>query len=149
MGIQEMSDAECRTFLRRVQIGRLGCALDDQPYVVPINVVLEEDYLYSFATLGQKVEWMRKNPKVCVQVDEIAGPRWVSVIATGRYQELREPELTIERAHAHKLLNQKQRWWLNAVAQRQLKSGDELMETIFFRIRIESLSGLEGTESSS
>jgi len=144
MAIKEMPENECRAFLSRTSFGRLGCSLDNQPYVVPINFAYEGDYLYSFSTLGQKIEWMRSNPKVCVQVDEInSHSEWVSVIASGAYQELREPQFEIERAHARKLLDKPHRWWLNALAERQLRSGDDLIASLFFRIRIESLSGFD------
>jgi nitroimidazol reductase NimA-like FMN-containing flavoprotein (pyridoxamine 5'-phosphate oxidase superfamily) len=148
MAIKEMSEPECRAFLTRAHIGRLACALDDQPYVVPVSVVYEEEYIYSFSTIGQKIQWMRKNPKVCVQLDELtAQSRWMSVIATGLYQELREPQFETERSHARKLLDRKSRWWLNALAERDLRSSDALIDPVFFRIRIESLSGLEATEA--
>lgn len=147
MAIKEMSETECRAFLTRAHIGRLACALNDQPYVVPISVACEEDYIYSFSTIGRKIEWMRKNPKVCVQLDELpAPPRWISVIATGLYQELSVPQFESERAHAHKLLERRSRWWLNALAERDLKSRSELIDPLFFRIRIESLTGLEATD---
>jgi uncharacterized protein len=144
MAIREMSETECRAFLTRARIGHLACALDNQPYVVPISVVCEGDYIYSFSTVGQKIEWMRQNPKVCVQLDELpAQSRWISVIATGLYQELRLPQFETERAHARNLLEQKSGWWLTALAERDLKSDDALIDTVFFRIRIETLSGLE------
>jgi uncharacterized protein len=147
MAIKELSEAECRAFLKRAHIGRLACALDDQPYVVPISVVYEDDFIYSFSTIGQKIQWMRKNPKVCVELDELtAQSRWISVIATGLYQELRVPQFETERAHAHKLLERQSRWWLNALAERQIKTDDELIDPLFFRIRVESLSGLEASE---
>jgi len=147
MAIKEMSEAECRAFLAHAQMGRLGCALEGQPYVVPISVVCEGEYIYSFATLGQKVQWMRKNPKVCIQFDELAGQsQWTSVIANGTYQELREPQYETERGHARKLLDRKSKWWLNALAERDLKVGDHLIDPLFFRIQVESVSGLQATE---
>jgi len=147
MTIREMSEQECREALTRLRIGRLGCALDNQPYIVPVSIVYEEDYIYSFSTPGQKVKWMRANPKVCVQADEISGQsKWLSVVAYGQYQELREPQFEIERDHARKLLDRQHHWWLNALAERQLKEGDRLVSPLFFRIRIESLSGLESKE---
>jgi nitroimidazol reductase NimA-like FMN-containing flavoprotein (pyridoxamine 5'-phosphate oxidase superfamily) len=144
MGIQEMSAQECRKFLAGSSFGRLGCALNNQPYVVPIQFAFEQDYVYSFGTFGQKIEWMRVNPKVCLLVDKVSGQfDWVSVIGLGSYEELVEPRYEHERAHARKLLDTHERWWLNALAERQLKSGEELIAPIFFRIRMESISGLK------
>ena len=57
--------------------------------VVPVYLAYDEasGCLYGFTTPGQKVEWMRANPLVCVEVDEIAAyDQWVSVIA---YRALR------------------------------------------------------------
>lgn len=86
---------------------------------------------------------MRENPKVCVQVDEILGTsHWMSVLVSGRYQELPEPEFTDERAHARKLLEKRHQWWMNAMAERMMKSNDPLIEPLFFRIQIESMTGL-------
>jgi uncharacterized protein len=73
MAIREMSEAECREALTRARVGRLGCALDGQPYIVPVSIVYEEGYIYCFSTGGEKIEWMRANPKLCLQADEISG----------------------------------------------------------------------------
>jgi len=35
MVITQMSEEECRAFLASASLGRLGCARDNQPYVVP------------------------------------------------------------------------------------------------------------------
>ena len=71
MRIIAMSQAECSDLLTRISTGRLGCSLDDQPYVVPVSFSYEPDRLYIFSTLGKKVKWMRQNPKVCLQADEV------------------------------------------------------------------------------
>jgi nitroimidazol reductase NimA-like FMN-containing flavoprotein (pyridoxamine 5'-phosphate oxidase superfamily) len=143
MVVNEISGQECRAVLARASIGRLGCALDNQPYVLPIYLACESDYMYVLSTFGQKIEWMRANPKVCVEVDEIASDfQWVSVIVNGRYQELPEPQYADERARAWKLLETHYRWWQTAFAERQLKAGDSLITPIFFCIRIDSMTGL-------
>ena len=85
-------------------------------YVVPVGIAYKEDYIYVFSTMGQKIKWMRSNPKVCVQIDEIRSQSdWVSVIANGEYQELPEPQFEHERAHARTLLQKRHHWWLNAM----------------------------------
>lgn len=146
MLINEMTEQECRSTLAQASFGRLGCALDDQPYIVPLYFAYDAGYIYALGTAGQKIEWMRRNPKVCLLVDEIVSDtRWTSVIALGRYQELREPQFTEERARARKLLKQRPRWWQTALAERELKSSDELIEPIFFRIEINSVTGLQSS----
>src|SRR4051812_24216781 len=93
MVIREMSRGECLRVLAGARVARLACSRENQPYVVPVSLVYEatSGCLYGFTTPGQKVEWMRANPLVCVEVDEVAAcDQWVSVIAMGRYEELPE-----------------------------------------------------------
>jgi uncharacterized protein len=143
MVINEMTKDECGAFLASASLGRLGCSLDNQPYVVPIYFVYEPDNIYVFSTFGQKTEWMRANPKVCLQADEITNQsQWRSVIASGRYQELSEPQYTTEREHARTLLEERFRWWQNALAERQLRLGNDLITSLFFRIHVDSMTGL-------
>jgi nitroimidazol reductase NimA-like FMN-containing flavoprotein (pyridoxamine 5'-phosphate oxidase superfamily) len=97
MLIQEMSERDCLDALTGARLGRLACAHDNQPYVVPIYFVYEEPYLYGFTTLGQKVEWLRANPLVCVELDEVENfDQWTSILLFGRYEELPEPPGTPE-----------------------------------------------------
>ena len=145
MRIDELNETECREFLSRTSMARLGCSLNDQPYIIPVGFAYEDDFIYVFATLGKKIEWMRTNPKVCVQVDESKGQSdWTSVIANGEYQELPEPKFAKEREHARSLLQKRHHWWLNALAERRIQMRDQDIEPVFFRIHIQSLSGLRG-----
>ena len=42
MNIHEMTEEECRAMLSRGNVVRLACALNNQPYIVPIHIDLEE-----------------------------------------------------------------------------------------------------------
>lgn len=149
MRIDELNDFECREILSRASLARLGCSLNDQPYIIPVGIAYEENDIYVFSTLGQKIKWMRSNPKVCMQVDEIRSQSdWASVIANGDYQELPEPQFEHERAHARRLLEKHHHWWLNPMAERRISLRDEEIKPIFFRIRVSSITGLRtGPES--
>ena len=104
MEINEMAAGECTAVLEHASLGRLGCSYENQPYVVPIHFAYDSGYLYVFSTFGQKVKWMRANPKVCVQTDHIQNQgEWVSVIVNGQYEESPEPQYTDERKHAGSL----------------------------------------------
>ena len=143
MRISPISRQECGELLNRVSIGRLGCALNDQPYVVPVSFSDETDRIYVFSTLGKKIKWMRQNPKVCLQVDEMgSSSSWTSVVVTGAYLELNEPEYAAERGHAMEQLSRYSQWWRNPLAQRREQTSDLSIESVFFRIDIESMSGL-------
>ena len=143
MVIDEMTEKECAALATRSSLARLACALDNQPYIVPFQFAYEAGSMYALATFGRKIEWMRENPKVCVSIDEIVSDsEWSSVVVTGAYEELSEPRHREEREHARQLLERRNRWWQNAFAERQAKEGEHLVDPIFFRIRIASMTGL-------
>jgi nitroimidazol reductase NimA-like FMN-containing flavoprotein (pyridoxamine 5'-phosphate oxidase superfamily) len=73
---------------------------------VPINFAFDGTYLYGFTTLGQKIAWMRANPLVCLEVDEIISEnQWLSIIVFGRYEELPDkPEYERARVRVHAFL---------------------------------------------
>lgn len=72
--------------------GRLGCVLNDQPYIVPINYVYKDAAIYAHSGPGNKIDAMRKNPLVCFQVDEVISVfNWKSAIIWGTFEELTDP----------------------------------------------------------
>ncbi len=74
MLIQELSSQANLDLLARARLGRLACSQGSQPYVVPVYFAYADRSLYGFATLGKKIEWMRANPMVCIEVDEVVSP---------------------------------------------------------------------------
>ena len=144
MFIHEMSTAECNDALARTKLGRLACARNNQPYVLPLNLIFDgNSHLYGFATLGQKVEWMRSNPLVCFEVDEVKNHNhWTSVIVFGRYEELRDkPEFETARAHAQECLQKRVMWWEPAYISQEHRDKPHSPTPIFFRIKIENITG--------
>ena len=143
MFIHEMSTAECHAILERTNIGRLGCAHDNQPYVVPINFAFDGRYFYGFTTLGQKVEWMRSNPLVCLEVDEVTNQsQWTSIVASGRYEELPdEPKYEKARTRAHSFLQERAMWWEPAYISQEHRDQPHSLTPIFYRIRINQITG--------
>jgi len=100
-----MSQQECLQVLARARLARLACARENQPYVVPVYLAYHEasGCLYGFTTPGQKVEWMRANPLVCVEVDEITDyDQWASVIVMGKYEE--SPDSATSEGARHRTL---------------------------------------------
>jgi uncharacterized protein len=173
--IREMSRDECLGALARGRLARLGCARDNQPYVVPIYYAFDKapdgEFLYGFTTVGQKVEWMRANPRVCVEWDEVARyDGWVSVIAFGRYEELpgpaagepagRPPTRAVvpepsEEARplerARDLLQQHATWWqpgATAYAASDHRDRSQPFRALYYRIRIDQVTGHQATPDS-
>jgi nitroimidazol reductase NimA-like FMN-containing flavoprotein (pyridoxamine 5'-phosphate oxidase superfamily) len=144
MLIQELTRKECLDLLDRAHLGRLACAHESQPYVVPIYFAYDNDYLYSFSTVGQKIEWMRANPNVCIETDEVTNSRqWLSVIVLGRYEELPDtPEWQPARAYAHRKLEQRNPiWWEPGYAKTLLHDTERPLTPSFYRIRIAQVTG--------
>jgi uncharacterized protein len=110
---------------------------------VPVSFAYEPEYLYVFSTFGQKVKWMRQNPKVCLQAGEIGNhSNWTSVVVNGKFLELQEPQYTAEKERARQRLAQSAGWWLTAIAERREQVGDLAVAPIFFRIEVASMTGL-------
>jgi nitroimidazol reductase NimA-like FMN-containing flavoprotein (pyridoxamine 5'-phosphate oxidase superfamily) len=143
MLIHEMTHKECLDALARFRFGRLGCACDNQPYVVPIYVAYHERHLYAFSTAGQKIEWMRANPRVCVEADEITSHyQWLSVVVLGHYEELPDtPEYKFERNLACEILQQRAMWWQPACVTSPHRSAADSLTPIFYRIHIDQVTG--------
>lgn len=144
MFIHEVSRSECNDALLRAKFGRLACANKNQPYVLPMNLAFDGgSYLYGFTTLGQKVEWMRSNPLVCFEIDEVKNHNdWSSVIVFGSYEELPDkPEYETARRQAHKFLKQRVMWWEPAYISQEHRDNPHVLTPIYFRIKIESVTG--------
>lgn len=143
MHIEELTIEECFKNLLGKRTGRIACARRNQPYIVPFHFAFDGvQTIYALSTYGQKIEWMRENPLVCIEVDDINDQSdWTSLIISGRYQELPEaPEFESERKRAYELLSQKAMWWEPAyVAGVHRVPWDP--KPIYFRITIENITG--------
>ena len=146
MLIHELSPHDCAEVLSRNHLGRLGCSRYDQPYIVPIlfSFDAERNCLYAFSTIGQKIAWMRENPKVCLEVEEIGDKsHWTTVLVIGRYEEIQQdPKETQARKRAEDLFQQRREWWLPGAAKAQ--SG-EREHVVIYRIQIDRLTGRRAT----
>ena len=147
MLIQELTRQASLDLLARTHLGRLACTRGARPYVVPVYFAYDNDYLYSFATVGQKIEWMRANPLVCVEADEVVSPeQWVSVIVFGRYEELPDtPEWQGARTLAHTLLKRKAVWWEPAYVKTILQGTQRPLVPVFYRIHGLQITGHRAT----
>jgi nitroimidazol reductase NimA-like FMN-containing flavoprotein (pyridoxamine 5'-phosphate oxidase superfamily) len=170
MVIREMSREECLKVLEGTRLARLACASENQPYVVPVYFAYfrqpnGEACLYGFTTEGQKTGWMRANPLVCVEVDDVKNlNHWVSVIVFGRYEELPdspapnigrphaqsvyEPEQNSEQLRAFELLSEHITWWEPATTARAAsahRNTGDTFKPIYYKIHIDRVTGHEAT----
>jgi nitroimidazol reductase NimA-like FMN-containing flavoprotein (pyridoxamine 5'-phosphate oxidase superfamily) len=91
--IVEMSPGEIEAFVLSQKIGRVGCHVDGETYVVPVIYGWDADCIYVYTTEGKKIDMMRENPSVCFEIDEyLANGGWRSVIAQGVFEELSDDD---------------------------------------------------------
>lgn len=141
MIINQLTRKEIEALLPDSQLGRLACARDGQPYVVPVHFAFSEMHLYVFSHMGQKIEWMRENPRVCVQVDHISNDRtWWSIVISGKFEELPEnPMSRFDRGHAWDLLKAHANWWEPAAL--KPSASVDSQEYVYYRIQIDEMTG--------
>jgi nitroimidazol reductase NimA-like FMN-containing flavoprotein (pyridoxamine 5'-phosphate oxidase superfamily) len=67
----QMTWDETEQFLTCARVGRLGLSLREGPYIVPVGYVYSDGKIF-FHTCekGLKMQKIRKNPRVCFEVDE-------------------------------------------------------------------------------
>ncbi|RUX22454.1 pyridoxamine 5'-phosphate oxidase family protein [Mesorhizobium sp. M2A.F.Ca.ET.042.01.1.1] len=149
MQIRALSTLECTKLLTANRIGRLACAKDGRPYIVPFHYAHADNHLYAFSMPGKKIDWMRANPLVSVQVDAPGtGHGWKSVIVTGRYEEL--PDRIgheAQRDHAWLMLSKHFDWWEPGALKPAAASDLEHLPHVFFRVSIAEVAGREALES--
>ncbi len=126
-------------------VGRLGCHADGKTYVVPISYAYDGDYIYCRTFEGMKISMMRKNPNVCLQVDNTKSMSdWESVILWGTFEEITDKE---ERMEGLKILQSR---ILPNLSSETVKFTPESpfptndfnrIDGIVFRIHIEEITG--------
>lgn len=148
MIVRTLSTLECTRMLAANRIAHLACAKDGQPYVVPIYYAYADTHLYAFSMPGKKIEWMRGNPLVSLQVHEPGkGREWKSVVVDGRFEELPDQiGYKRERDHAWSLLSEHYDWWEPGALKPIIPPVSDHSPHVFFRVLAEQISGREAKE---
>ncbi|TCR75585.1 pyridoxamine 5'-phosphate oxidase family protein [Rhizobium sp. BK376] len=143
MNVEEMSYQECIAFINRQWLARLACAEGNVPYVVPVQYACAADKLYVFTLPGKKLEIMRKNPHVCVLIDQLKSKHsWKSVVIEARFIDLGAEESREEKGQAWSLLAQHADWWEPGALKPTGKLADSPSSThLFFALEFVDVSG--------
>lgn len=87
----KLNDGETEALLFSQATGRVGCHAAGTTYIVPISYAYDGAYIYGHTSEGQKLNFMRSNPKVCFEVDSLTDmANWQTVICQGIFEELTE-----------------------------------------------------------
>src|SRR5262245_63072933 len=127
--IERLGRTEVDELLETQVVGRIGCHAGGETYVVPVVFAFDGEHIHVASVEGRKVRMMRRNPRVCFEVDEHdpTSGRWRSVIAHGVYEEVEGDDA--ERTLA--LLGER---FARPDGERRPRLTTR--ETVFFRIRI-------------
>jgi nitroimidazol reductase NimA-like FMN-containing flavoprotein (pyridoxamine 5'-phosphate oxidase superfamily) len=143
MLVHDLTEAQCHEILSRARLARLACSRGDQPYVVPVSFSYDarSNCLYCFSAVGKKIEWMRENPKVCAEIEDIQDrTHWSTVVVVGRYDEIGDaPEDRATRDRVLQLFQERAgQWWLPGAAK---PHGTEPQAVVVYRIHIDRVTG--------
>jgi len=136
--ITVLNESQARALLRSERVARLGCIVNREPYITPINYLFEDDCVYSHSLAGTKINALRENPRACVQVDHVESDlSWKSVMAFGNFEEIVEP------GERNKILSKLlTRFALLTPVESTLVEDAGSPEVIVFRIRIDRITGV-------
>jgi nitroimidazol reductase NimA-like FMN-containing flavoprotein (pyridoxamine 5'-phosphate oxidase superfamily) len=136
MTIDKLSFAENAEVLAQGTLGRLGCIAEGEPYVVPVHYFFDGENIYIHSLPGKKITALRAQPRACLQVDDIQDSyHWRSVIAYGKYEEIRDERLR-ELALAELFRRMPH---LTPVESKMTKGVNQI---IVFRLRVDQLTGV-------
>ena len=132
-----LAENEARELIGAGKVGHLGCIVNGEPYVVPINYIFEDGAVYSHSMPGLKIEAMRAQRRVCLQVEEINDNfNWRSALVYGDFEEIRVPsdrKTVLAKLMAH--------FPLLTPVESVLAHDGGAPETIVFRIVVDRITG--------
>lgn len=135
-----LSQKETMELFERKHFAHLACHFKNDLYLVPINYAFHDGTIYSHTGAGKKIEIMRKNPHVCIQVDDVQSYfEWKSAIAWGEFEELRGDEA----AQATRLLIQQfsEKETTSRKSDLVADFPEQLGSAILFKVKIKECTG--------
>ncbi len=91
--IGKLNEQQIEEVLKTQVLGRIACHANDVTYIVPIVYAYDENSIIARSNDGLKIDIMRKNPKVCFEVEDIKDlANWKTVILWGDFVEITEAE---------------------------------------------------------
>jgi nitroimidazol reductase NimA-like FMN-containing flavoprotein (pyridoxamine 5'-phosphate oxidase superfamily) len=134
--IQDLTPEEIDQILRRQRVGRIGATSVGHVEITPIVYGYDGASIFGHSRFGRKIQYMRGNPEICFEVEEVIDPTsWQVVVLHGTYSELSEPH---ERDIAMRLILAQAGGGPESSAV-QVERGDDL---VIYRISIAERSGL-------
>jgi nitroimidazol reductase NimA-like FMN-containing flavoprotein (pyridoxamine 5'-phosphate oxidase superfamily) len=120
------------------KLGRLGCIQHAEPYVVPINYLVDDGQIYVHSLPGRKINALRENHRACLQADEILDElHWRSAIAFGEFEEINNEPMRKQ------VMQQLRQRFPKLTPVESLVTADvEPQPVIVFRLRVDRVTGV-------
>ena len=141
-----LSLEESEAYLNQAFYGRLATAVDNQPYIVPVNFVYHQSNIYIHSSpLGRKLMNIQQNPRVCFEVSQPIklltgdkpcqfGVRYWSVLVFGQAKLIEDQNL---KRRALELLTNKYATDISLPAM----DPDDIQNVAVIQIDIETITG--------
>lgn len=146
--IKDLGSGECIQLLCNNYIGHLAYIVGESPFVIPITYYYDQSHnsIISYSLEGHKIDAMRKNRSVSLEVDEIESVnRWKSVLAHGKFEELSgidAKNLLHEFSNGVKeIIHRKETKKLQFISESSSKLGPEGSSPIVYRIQLLEITG--------
>lgn len=142
-----LSEPEIYELIERNRIGRLGCNDGENTYVVPLSYYYKDGAIFLHSREGMKIRMMRKNPRVCFEIEEIKNEtNWICAIIWGTYEELSEEKDVdfIKQFFSFSSLEKKTSPASlppHQTADRPHNALPDYIPTVFYRIKVEEVTG--------
>jgi hypothetical protein len=87
--VQDLSSEAIETFLNEEIVARIAYVdRRGRPFIVPIAYAYDGKAFYGYSLLGAKIEGMRANPAVCIEIDRVADAadcgQWSRTVSSNR-----------------------------------------------------------------
>ncbi|MFK7926520.1 MAG: pyridoxamine 5'-phosphate oxidase family protein [Bacteroidia bacterium] len=141
-----LSTQDIQALLENHYTGHIACADENGPYVVPFTYYYDAEThtLLSYTAEGRKVEALRKDPRVSINIVDInALNDWQSVVIQGQFEELEG----VEAMNAIKLLITRLKTQINQIGKDKVDAiadmspAKETANKVVYRIAIKEISG--------
>lgn len=137
--VEDMPPAEMHSLLQTANFGHLGCANNSRPYVFPMHYAYDGKELYFLTTEGMKTQFLKGNPQVCLQVEQVTdSSHWRSVMVIGHAERLTELKDT-ERAMQQ--ITERNPTLTPAISATQIDAMGRAVEIALYRITPEIIDG--------
>ncbi len=141
----KLTDVQISNILLSQSVCRLACTDGKKPYVVPVTYAYDGKYMYGQTMEGTKLNILRKNPNVCMQIDIInSSNNWQSVIVFGKFEELKNKSAEKAREYLYEkvftLMTNAKTHRFQHDEQKNIEDNNRVKE-VMYRIKIKEITG--------